>query len=112
MGWKFEQMCVVPSAARGDEEPLLVVFMEGGAETYELIDLDEETPGAEVFCAPVDLETLDTALKTYGYAVQQSELRWIPSNTVAVTDPDQARLLMKLSPSPPIVTWMKRRVLL
>ena len=96
VGWMFDQKGVVTIAARGDEERLLEVVMEGGAETYELIDLDEETPGAEVFCAPVDLETLDTALKTYGYAVQQSELRWIPSNTVAVTDPDQARLLMKL----------------
>lgn len=70
--------------------------MEGGAETYELIDLDEDTPGAEVFCAPNDLETLDTALKAHGYAVQQTELRWIPSNTVVVDDPDQARLLMRL----------------
>ncbi len=96
VGWMFDQKGVVTIAAPGDEERLLEVVMEGGAETYELIDLDEETPGAEVFCAPVDLETLDTALKTYGYAVQQSELRWIPSNTVAVTDPDQARLLMKL----------------
>jgi YebC/PmpR family DNA-binding regulatory protein len=96
VGWMFDQKGVVTIAAPGDEERLLEAAMEGGAETYDLIDLDEETPGAEVFCSPVDLETLDTALKTYGYAVQQSELRWIPSNTVVVTDPDQARLLMKL----------------
>lgn len=96
VGWMFDQKGVVTIAEPGDEETLLEAAMEGGAETYDLIDLDEDTPGAEVFCAPADLESLDTALKAHGYAVQQSELRWIPSNTVVVTDPDQARLLMKL----------------
>lgn len=96
VGWMFDQKGVVTLAEPGDEETLLEAAMEGGAETYELIDLDEDTPGAEVFCAPNDLETLDTALKAHGYAVQQTELRWIPSNTVVVDDPDQARLLMRL----------------
>ncbi|MBD2425119.1 YebC/PmpR family DNA-binding transcriptional regulator [Phormidium sp. FACHB-1136] len=96
VGWMFDQKGVVTIAEPGNEETLLEAAMEGGAETYELIDLDEGTPGAEVFCAPADLEPLDTALKSHGYAVQQSELRWMPSNTVVVTDPDQARLLMKL----------------
>lgn len=96
VGWMFDQKGVVTIADPGDEEALLEAAMEGGAETYEIIDLDEDTPGAEIFCAPPDLEQLDTALKARGYAVQQSELRWIPSNTVMVSDPDQARLLMKL----------------
>lgn len=96
VGWMFDQKGVVTLAEPGDEETLLEAAMEGRAETYELIDLDEDTPGAEVFCAPNDLETLDTALKAHGYAVQQTELRWIPSNTVVVDDPDQARLLMRL----------------
>ncbi|MEB3289383.1 MAG: YebC/PmpR family DNA-binding transcriptional regulator [Leptolyngbya sp.] len=96
VGWMFDQKGVVTIAAPGDEETLLEAAMEGGAETYDLIDLDPETPGAEVFCAPTNLEGLDTALKAHGYAVQQSELRWISSNTVVVTDPEQARLLMKL----------------
>jgi YebC/PmpR family DNA-binding regulatory protein len=96
VGWMFDQKGVVTIAEPGDEETLLEAAMEGGAETYELIDLDEDTPGAEVFCAPNHLEQLDTALKAHGYGVQQTELRWIPSNTVVVDDPDQARLLMKL----------------
>ncbi|MFH7245756.1 MAG: YebC/PmpR family DNA-binding transcriptional regulator [Spirulina sp.] len=96
VGWMFDQKGVVTVAHPGDEDALLEAALEGGAETYEMIDLDEDTPGAEVFCAPADLELLDTALKAHGYTVQQSELRWIPSNTVVVSDPDQARLLMKL----------------
>jgi len=98
VGWMFDQKGVVTIADPGSEDTLLEAALEGGADTYELIDLDEEegSPGAEVFCAPPDLEQLDTALKVHGYAVQQSELRWIPSNTVVVTDPEQARLLVKL----------------
>ncbi|HIK43400.1 MAG TPA: YebC/PmpR family DNA-binding transcriptional regulator [Leptolyngbyaceae cyanobacterium M65_K2018_010] len=96
VGWMFDQKGVVTVARPGDEETLLEAAMEGGAESYELIDLDENTTGAEVFCAPPDLEQLDTALKAQGYSIQQAELRWIPSNTVVVEDPDQARLLMKL----------------
>ncbi|MEY3297582.1 MAG: hypothetical protein RLZZ597_842 [Cyanobacteriota bacterium] len=96
VGWMFDQKGVVTVAHPGDEDDLLEAALAGGAETYEMIDLDEDTPGAEVFCAPADLEQLDTVLKNHGYAVQQSELRWIASNTVVVTDPDQARLLMKL----------------
>ncbi|QQE66055.1 transcriptional regulator [Leptolyngbya sp. BL0902] len=96
VGWMFDQKGVVTIADPGDEETLLEAAMEGGAETYEIIDLDEDTLGAEIFCPPTELEQLDTALKAHGYAVQQTELRWIPSNTVMVSDPDQARLLMKL----------------
>lgn len=96
VGWMFEQKGVVTLAQPGDEEPLLEATMEGGAETYELIELDEDTPGVDVFCDPSNLEQLDTALKAHQYTVQQTELRWIPSNTVMVDDPDQARLLLKL----------------
>ncbi|MGB3312761.1 MAG: YebC/PmpR family DNA-binding transcriptional regulator [Nodosilinea sp.] len=100
VGWMFEQKGVVTIVEPGDEEALLEAAMEGGAETYDLTTLlnnrDEEIPGAEVFSAPADLELLDTALKAHGYTVQQVELRWIPSNTIMVDDPDQARLLIKL----------------
>jgi YebC/PmpR family DNA-binding regulatory protein len=96
VGWMFEQKGVVTLAEPGDEEALLEAAMEGGAETYELTDLDEDTPGVDVFCHPSDLEQLDTTLKAHQYTVQQTELRWIPSNTVMVDDPEQARFLLKL----------------
>ncbi len=96
VGWMFDQKGVVTIAEPGHEEALLEAAMDGSAESYELTDLDDDTPGADVFCDPADLEQLDTALKTHGYPVKQVELRWIPSNTVVVDDPDQARLLLKL----------------
>ncbi|MFZ4639699.1 MAG: YebC/PmpR family DNA-binding transcriptional regulator [Nodosilinea sp.] len=96
VGWMFDQKGVVTVIKPGEEDRLLEAALEGGAESYDLVDLDEDTPAAEVFCAPSDLETLDTTLKAQGYRVHQAELRWLPGNTVVVEDPDQARLLLKL----------------
>ncbi|MGF1570756.1 MAG: YebC/PmpR family DNA-binding transcriptional regulator [Nodosilinea sp.] len=96
VGWMFDQKGVVTVVKPGEEEALLEASLEGKAEVYELTEVDDDTPGAEVFCAPVDLEHLDTTLKAHGYRVQQAELRWVPSNTVRVEEADQARLLLKL----------------
>jgi transcriptional/translational regulatory protein YebC/TACO1 len=35
------------------------------------------------------------SLQATGFKVTESELRWIPSNTVEVGDPEQARSLLK-----------------
>ncbi|MFQ4139984.1 YebC/PmpR family DNA-binding transcriptional regulator [Nodosilinea sp. PGN35] len=100
VGWMFEQKGVVTILHPGDEETLLEAAMEAGAETYDLTTVlgrrDEEIAAADLFCAPADLEALDTDLKAQGLTVYQTELRWIPSNTLTVDDPDQARLLVKL----------------
>lgn len=95
VGWMFEQKGVVAIAGPVDEDKLLEASLEGGAESYELTEIDE-TEGAEVFTDIGSLESLSEALKEQGYAVRQAEFRWIPGNTVEVTDPDQARSLLKL----------------
>ena len=78
-----------------DEDALLEASLEGGAEFYELTQVDE-LEGAEVFTEVANLENLSQVLKDQGYQVHQAELRWIPNNTMEVTDPDQARSLLKL----------------
>lgn len=95
VGWMFEQKGVVTIAGEIDEDALLEASIEGGAESYEMIE-DEDEPGADVFTDPTNLEALQQSLKDRGYRVVDTELRWIPSNRVEVTDPDQARSLLKL----------------
>ncbi|MGA7934949.1 MAG: YebC/PmpR family DNA-binding transcriptional regulator [Kovacikia sp.] len=110
VGWMFEQQGVVEvslssqeagrkrrseSAPAIDEESLLEVFLEGGADTYELIETEEGTI-AEVLTDPTNLEALSQTLKDKGYAVSRVELRWLPSNTLEVSDSDQARFLLRL----------------
>lgn len=96
VSWMFEQKGVVTIKGEVDEDALLEASLEGGAESYELTELEEDVPGAEVFCAVGDLELLNTTLGNSGYTIYQTELRWIPQNVIEVTDPDQARSLLKL----------------
>ncbi|GAB1543897.1 YebC/PmpR family DNA-binding transcriptional regulator [Scytonema sp. NUACC21] len=92
VSWMFAQkgVCIVEGVV--DEEKLLEASLEGGADTYEMT---EETT-AEVFTEVANLENLSQTLKEEGFQVSDAELRWIPGNNVEVTDPDQARSLLKL----------------
>ncbi|MBD1998320.1 YebC/PmpR family DNA-binding transcriptional regulator [Leptolyngbya sp. FACHB-541] len=95
VGWMFEQKGVVTLIGEIDEDELLEASLEGGAESYELVEIDEAA-GAEVFTEPINLEALSQVLQEKGYKIQQTELRWIPQNSVEVIDSDQARSLLKL----------------
>ncbi|MDZ7960342.1 MAG: YebC/PmpR family DNA-binding transcriptional regulator [Aulosira sp. DedQUE10] len=92
VSWMFDQKGVCALQEVVDEEQLLEASLEGGAESYEMAE-DEM---AEVFSEVENLETLNKTLKDKGFKVTDVELRWIPSNTVEVTDSDQARSLLKL----------------
>ncbi len=95
VSWMFVHTGVVVIAGAVEEEELLEASLEGSAQSYELIE-DEDGTSAEVFTEVGNLETLSQLLKDKGFAVNEVELRWIPSNTVEVSDPDQARSLLKL----------------
>ncbi|MEH2309900.1 MAG: YebC/PmpR family DNA-binding transcriptional regulator [Nostoc sp.] len=92
VSWMFDQkgVCVVQGMV--DEEQLLEASLEGGAQSYEMTE-DEM---AEVFTDIANLETLSQILKDQRFKVTDAELRWIPSNSVEVTDLEQARSLFKL----------------
>jgi YebC/PmpR family DNA-binding regulatory protein len=95
VGWMFDQKGVLTLAPTEDEEQLLNALLEADAETYEMVEADGETV-IEVFCGGDRLEQVAQSLKTQGYTVRETELRWIPNNFVEVNDPDQARKLLKL----------------
>jgi YebC/PmpR family DNA-binding regulatory protein len=92
VSWMFDQkgVCVVQGVI--DEEQLLEASLEGGAQSYEMTE-DEM---AEILTDIGNLEILSQSLKNQGFKVTDAEFRWIPSNSVEVTDPDQARSLFKL----------------
>ena len=100
VSWMFEQKGVArvagpPNEGPLDEEALLLVASEAGAENYELTEV-EDTAGAEVFTAIGELEPLVSALKQAGFAVAEAELRWVFDNTIEVEDPEQAKAVIKL----------------
>ncbi|ARV61897.1 transcriptional regulator [Nostocales cyanobacterium HT-58-2] len=92
VSWMFSQKGVCIAEGVVNEEQLLEASLEGGAEFYEMTE--EQT--AEVFTEVVNLENLSQTLKEKGFQVSDAELRWIPGNNVEVSDPDQARSLLKL----------------
>jgi YebC/PmpR family DNA-binding regulatory protein len=99
VSWMFEQKGVVRISGTVDEQALLEASLEGGAQSYQLIqgeDEYEDETGVEVFTLPGNLETLERTLRAKNFPIKESELRWIPHNTVEVTDPMQARSLLKL----------------
>lgn len=96
VGWMFDQKGVCTVQEPFDEEQLFEASLEAEAESYELISIDEDTEGAEVFTTVANLENLASVLKQKGFAVLQSETRWIPSNTVELDHPEKARSLLKL----------------
>ncbi|NER24609.1 MAG: YebC/PmpR family DNA-binding transcriptional regulator [Symploca sp. SIO1C2] len=91
VSWMFEQKGVVTLAGTVEEDQLLEVALEEGAE-----DVKTDTELSEVFTEISNLEALNQTLKRQGLPVVEAELRWIPGNTVEVTDLDLARSLLKL----------------
>lgn len=92
VSWMFAQKGVVILSGAVDEEKLLEASLEGGADSYEIIEDDT----AEVLTEVGNLESLSQTLKNQGFAVTEVELRWIPSNSIEVSDSEQARSLLKL----------------
>ena len=95
VSWMFDRKGVVEISGTVDEEKLLEVSLDGGAESYELLEGDD-SEGAEVFCETSDLETLSQTLQAGDFSVVQAELRWIPTTTMEVMETEQARSLLKL----------------
>jgi YebC/PmpR family DNA-binding regulatory protein len=96
VGWMFDQKGVCTVKGPIDEEQLFEASLAAEAESYDLISIDEDTEGAEVFTAVPNLENLARVLKQKGFSLVQSETRWIPSNTVEMDNPEKARSLLKL----------------
>jgi YebC/PmpR family DNA-binding regulatory protein len=95
VSWMFDLKGVCAISGTINEDKLLEVALMGGADVYELLD-DEEQPGAEVFTTVANLEGLNATLRSEGFTVSDTELRWVPQNTVLVEDPAQSKQLLKL----------------
>jgi YebC/PmpR family DNA-binding regulatory protein len=92
VSWMFEQKGVV-IVTDVNEEKLLEASIEGGADSYEMYD---DQHSAEVLTEVANLENLNQTLQKYNFLIDEIELRWIPNNTIEVSDPEQERSLIKL----------------
>lgn len=91
VSWMFRHKGVVQLSGSVSEEDLLEALLGSAAESYDL-----EDEGAIVYSAMTDLEALVTQLRQAGYAIEESDLRWIPNDYQTVSDLNQARSLLRL----------------
>ena len=91
VAWMFDSRgtFIVP-ASHVEEDQLMETALEGGADDVEL---DEDT--YEVTCQPSEFTQVKQALADAGLAVETSEVRKVPCNTIAV-DGDSAKKVLNL----------------
>jgi YebC/PmpR family DNA-binding regulatory protein len=92
VAWLFERKGVVIVAAGSvDEDELMLVAADGGAE-----DVQQDGSSYEVIAAPDDFAAVRAALEAAGIAFESAELTMLPKTTVAVEDESTAKKLLRL----------------
>ena len=92
VAWLFERKGVLIVPADGvDEESLMLVAADGGAEDIEL-----DGSSFQVISAPDDLAAVRAALDEAGIAYDSADLTMLPKTTVSVEDEGTAKKLVRL----------------
>jgi YebC/PmpR family DNA-binding regulatory protein len=92
VAWQFDRRGVVVVASDGvDEEELLLVAADGGAD-----DIEQDGTVFQVTSAPESLATVRQAIQAAGFAVDSAELMLVPKTTVEIGDEQKARQVMRL----------------
>jgi YebC/PmpR family DNA-binding regulatory protein len=92
VAWQFDRRGVVVVSADGvDEEELLLVAADGGADDVEL-----DGDVFQVTSAPESLAAVREAIETAGFGVGSAALSLVPKTTVSIDDEARARQVMRL----------------
>jgi YebC/PmpR family DNA-binding regulatory protein len=91
VSWQFERKGVIAVPRTYDEERILEVAMEVGAE-----DLTDEEERWMVTSAPSDLAAVRSALEEAGLEPGAAELTMVPTTTVEVTSEAEAKRVLRL----------------
>ena len=94
VSWMFDTKgIIIVDKASAEEEELLDVALNAGAEDFEY---DEDLEGFKVTTEPDMLQAVTEAIEAGGYIVKSSKVEKIPQNTVEVTDKETAKYLLRL----------------
>jgi YebC/PmpR family DNA-binding regulatory protein len=92
VAWLFERKgVVIVSAEAVDEDELMLVAADGGAEDIEL-----DGSSYQVTSSPDELAAVRAALESAGISYESAELTMLPKTTVAVGDESAAKKLLRL----------------
>lgn len=91
VSWQFERKGVVNVARAADEDEVMMVGLDAGAEDME--DLQEVW---QVTSQPGDVLPLRAALEEAGIEVVESDTTMLPTNTVPMSEASQVKAVMNL----------------
>src|SRR6266516_4577561 len=92
VAWQFDRRGVVVVPGDGvDEEELLLVAADGGAD-----DVEPDGNVFQVTSAPEQLASVRAAIEAAGIQVDSAELMLVPKTTVGIDDEAKARQVMRL----------------
>ena len=95
VGWMFKQkgvLTIEKETLSLSEDDLLLLALDKGAEDVKTDDEDV----IDIFTDPADFQSVKEGLEEEGIEFSSAEVSMIPDTTVEVTDPEQARLLVRL----------------
>ncbi len=91
VAWQFERKGVLTVPASVDEEQLMTVALDAGAE-----DITDEGEWRRVITNPSELNTVRDALAGADVPFDSADLTMVASSTVPVTDPSAAKSVLRL----------------
>ena len=91
VAWQFERKGVVLVDRSVEEDDLMLVALDAGAE-----DIADDGEAWRVTTGPTDLHAVRSALEEAGIAVTSSDLAMVPTSTVAIDEAEAARKVLKL----------------
>jgi YebC/PmpR family DNA-binding regulatory protein len=91
VGWQFARKGVIALPRSADEDKIMEIAVEAGAE-----DLTDDGDSWVVTSAPQDLASVRAALDAAGMVVDSAELAMVPSTTVPVTQESEVRRVLRL----------------
>jgi YebC/PmpR family DNA-binding regulatory protein len=89
VGWQFSRRGVL--LAKGDEDEVMMAALDAGAD-----DVAADGDGWRVTCDPSALYDVRDALESAGVEVVSAESTMVSSTTIAVTDVDEAKKVLRI----------------
>jgi YebC/PmpR family DNA-binding regulatory protein len=91
VAWLFERRAVVLVDGAADEDELLLVAADGGAD-----DVEREGDSWRVTAAPESLTAVREAIEAAGMTVESADLTMVPKTTVELEDESAAKKVLRL----------------
>jgi YebC/PmpR family DNA-binding regulatory protein len=91
VAWQFARKGVIIVDKPDDEDALMLVALEAGAE-----DIDDQGDTWQITTAPQELNIMRQALQEADVSVQSAELTMLPKNTVPLDSETDARKVLRL----------------